>query len=59
MLRLDLWLRFKARRDTEAYEMLRADMADAFVPFDQEWREVTLVDGLEITRQAVKGLSTW
>jgi Protein of unknown function (DUF2817) len=59
ILRLDLWLRFRAQRGSEVYDMLRADMDDAFCPFDQEWREGVIDHGLAITRQAVAGLGSW
>jgi hypothetical protein len=59
LLRLDLWLKFKADRSQARYAMHRADLLDAFCPVDQIWRDATVRHSLEITRQAVQGLATW
>ncbi|WP_050833572.1 M14 family metallopeptidase [Bordetella pertussis] len=59
LLRLDLWLKFKADPASERYAMLRADLLDSFCPYDQVWREGTLRHAQEITRQAVAGLAAW
>ena len=58
-LKLDLWLNRKADRESERYAMLRADMIDALNPYAQDWREATIRHGVEITRQAITGLSQW
>jgi hypothetical protein len=59
ILRLDLWLKFKAERGTERYAMHQADLLDAFCPVDQLWRDSTIRHSLEITRQALAGLTAW
>jgi len=56
---LDQWLRFRAPRNNERFELLQADLLDAYVPFSQEWRNSALRHSVEITRQAVAGLSRW
>lgn len=58
-IRLDLWLRTHGRKDTDQYELLRADMADAFLPVNHEWREATISLGREITSLAVNGMADW
>lgn len=58
-LRLDLWLKFRANRSTDQYAMLHADMRDAFCPVEQAWRDVTILEGINITQQAVIGLASW
>lgn len=58
-IRLDLWLRTHGEPGTDQYELLRADMADAFCPADCEWREATVDLGVRITDQAVRGLAMW
>lgn len=59
LLRLDLWLKFKAERTSDRYTMLRADLLDAFCPVDHVWRDATVRHALQITRQAVTGLVDW
>ncbi|WP_313301661.1 M14 family metallopeptidase [Diaphorobacter sp.] len=59
LLRLDLWLKFKADRDSDRYAMHKADLLDAFCPVDEIWRNSTIRHSLEITRQAVRGLADW
>lgn len=59
MLRLDLWLKFKADPNSAAYAMLQTDLLDSFCPFDQIWRDSTVQHAQEITRQAVHGLANW
>ncbi|MGB7481769.1 MAG: M14 family metallopeptidase [Burkholderiaceae bacterium] len=59
LLRLDLWLKFKADPSSERYAMLRADLLDSFCPVDQIWRDSTIAHALHITRQAVSGLAAW
>lgn len=58
-LRLDLWLKFKAERGTDRYQMLMADMRDAFCPVEQAWRDAVIREGVGITAQAIAGLATW
>ena len=57
--RLDQWLRKYGTPGTERFELLQADLKDAFIPFEQAWRERTLTHGLRITQQAVDGLAAW
>lgn len=59
ILRLDLWLKFKAEAASERKTMLRADLLDAFCPADQVWRDGTIAHALQITKQAVDGLQSW
>lgn len=59
ILRLDLWLKFHATPGTEQYEMLRADLMDAFSPVDQLWRDATVRHALQITNEAVAGMAAW
>ncbi len=59
MLRLDLWLKFKAKARDERYAMMRADLIDAFCPYDHRWREATIDHAVRITDQAVAGLGEW
>lgn len=59
ILRLDLWLKFKAERGTPRYAMHQADLLDAFCPVDELWRDATVRHSLEITRQALTGLAAW
>jgi len=59
LLRLDLWLKFKAVPGSERYAMLLADLKDAFNPCDQLWRDATVSHAVRITREAVRGLSRW
>jgi len=60
-LRLDQWLRHRARQqpNLERDAQLRADLADAFVPLSSVWRNSVLRHGMQITQQAVLGLSAW
>ncbi len=58
-LQLDIWLKFRAEADSDRVRLLKADLADAFVPFSAHWREATVNHGLAITRQAVTGLASW
>lgn len=58
-LQLDLWLKFKAERDSERVRMLRADLHDCFVPVSSHWREQTTEQAISITQQAVEGLASW
>lgn len=58
-LQLDVWLKFKAERDSERVQLLRADLHDAFVPVSAHWRESTTEQAISITRQAVEGLASW
>ncbi len=55
---LDQWLRFRAPRNTEGFDLLQLDLRDAYVPFSQEWRIGALRQSVEITEQAVVGLAT-
>ena len=57
--RLDQWLRKFGEPGTERFELLQTDLKDAFVPFEQAWRDNTVVHGLRITQQAVDGLAAW
>jgi hypothetical protein len=59
LLRLDLWLKFKADPSSDRYAMLRADLLDSFCPVDQVWRDSTIKHAGEITAQAIRGLSAW
>ncbi|MCA0243376.1 MAG: M14 family metallopeptidase [Proteobacteria bacterium] len=59
ILRLDLWLKFKAGPASPRNTMLRADLLDAFCPVDQVWRDSTIAHALRITTQAVDGLHSW
>ncbi len=59
VLRLDQWLRRQNGLDPDVRETLRADMMDAFCPFDGQWRMDTLASGLKLTDQALSGLSAW
>lgn len=59
MLRLDLWLKFKATARDERYELMRLDLLDAFCPLDHRWRETTIDHAVRITDQAVAGLAAW
>lgn len=59
LLRLDLWLKFKADPSTDRYAMLKADLFDSFCPVDHIWRDGTITHAVEITDQALKGLSDW
>lgn len=56
---LDQWLRFRAPRQTERFELLQLDLRDAYVPFSQEWRTAALRQSVDITEQAVAGLASW
>lgn len=58
-LQLDLWLKFKAERDSERVRLLRADLQDCFVPVSSHWREETTEQAISITQQAVEGLASW
>ncbi len=58
-LQLDVWLKFKAERDSERVRLLRADLHDAFVPVSAHWRESTTEQAISITQQAVEGLASW
>ncbi|MGM4903755.1 M14 family metallopeptidase [Tardiphaga sp. 866_E4_N2_1] len=58
-LQLDLWLKFKAEKDSERVRMLRADLHDCFVPVSSHWREETTEQAISITQQAVEGLASW
>jgi hypothetical protein len=58
-LRLDLWLRFKGDPKNELYGMLRADMDDAFCPFNRDWRRSAVENGVRITEEAVAGMRNW
>lgn len=58
-LRLDLWLRFKGDPRSDLYGMLRADMDDAFCPFNQDWRRSAVESGVRITDEAVAGMREW
>ncbi len=58
-LQLDLWLKFKAERDSERVRLLRADLHDCFVPVSANWREQTTEQATSITQQAIGGLATW
>jgi hypothetical protein len=58
-LQLDLWLKFKAERDSERVRLLRADLHDCFVPVSSHWREGTTQQAISITQQAVEGLASW
>jgi len=55
-LQLDLWLKFKAKKDSER---LKADLQDCFVPVSSHWRESTTGQAISITQQAVEGLASW
>jgi len=59
ILRLDLWLKFHATPGTERYDMLRADLLDAFCPVDQIWRDATVRHAAQITAEAVAGMAAW
>ena len=59
VLRLDQWLRRQNSLDPDVRETLRADMMDAFCPFDGQWRQDTLASGLKLTDQAIAGLAAW
>lgn len=59
MLRLDLWLKFKADPTSEAYAQFRSDLLDSFCPFDHRWREGTLAHAERIFAQALDGLAQW
>lgn len=58
-LQLDMWLKFKAEKDSERVQLLRADLHDAFVPVSAHWREETTAQAITITQQAVEGIATW
>jgi Protein of unknown function (DUF2817) len=58
-LQLDLWLKFKAERDSERVRLLKADLQDCFVPVSANWREETTQQAISITQQAIDGLATW
>jgi Protein of unknown function (DUF2817) len=58
-LQLDLWLKFRAERDSERVRLLRADLHDCFVPVSANWREDTTMQAISITQQAIDGLATW
>jgi hypothetical protein len=58
-LQLDIWLKFKAERDSERVRLLRADLGDAFVPVSAHWRQGTTEQAILITQQAVEGLANW
>lgn len=58
-LQLDLWLKFKAEKDSERVRLLRADLHDCFVPVSAHWREETTDQAISITQQAVEGLASW
>ena len=58
-LQLDLWLKFKAEKDSERVRLLQADLHDCFVPVSSHWREGTTEQAISITRQAVEGLASW
>lgn len=58
-LHLDIWLKFRAEKESERVSLLRADLHDAFVPVSSHWREETSSQAIEITQQAVNGLATW
>jgi hypothetical protein len=58
-LQLDLWLKFKAEKDSERVRLLRADLHDCFVPVSSHWREETTDQAISITQQAVEGLASW
>lgn len=59
LLRLDLWLKFKADPSTERYAMLKEDLLDSFCPYDHLWRDGTMRHAKEITDQAVEGMTQW
>jgi hypothetical protein len=59
VLRLDQWLRRQTSLDADVRAGLRADMMDAFCPFDGQWRKDTLASGLKLTDQAIGGLAAW
>jgi hypothetical protein len=59
VLRLDQWLRRQTGLDADVAAGLRADMMDAFCPFDGQWRKDTLETGLKLTDQALAGLAAW
>ncbi|UPJ52731.1 DUF2817 domain-containing protein [Bradyrhizobium sp. 200] len=58
-LQLDLWLKFKAEKDSERVRLLKADLQDCFVPVSSHWRESTTGQAISITQQAVEGLASW
>jgi hypothetical protein len=58
-LQLDLWLKFKAEKDSERVRLLKADLHDCFVPVSSHWREGTTEQAISITQQAVEGLASW
>jgi hypothetical protein len=58
-LQLDLWLKFKAEKDSERVRLLKADLQDCFVPVSSLWRESTTGQAISITQQAVEGLASW
>jgi len=58
-LQLDLWLKFKAEKDSERAHLLKADLRDCFVPVSSHWRESTTGQAISITQQAVEGLASW
>lgn len=58
-LQLDLWLKFKAEKDSERVRLLKADLHDCFVPVSSHWRQGTTEQAISITQQAVEGLASW
>ena len=58
-LQLDVWLKFRAEKDSERVRLLRADLLDAFVPVSAHWREGTTEQAIAITQQTIAGLAAW
>ncbi|WP_421829753.1 M14 family metallopeptidase [Lacisediminimonas profundi] len=60
-LRLDQWLRHKSHLHPDPMRdaHLRSDLLDAFVPVSNSWRRSVLRHSMEITQQAIAGVSAW
>ena len=58
---LDQWLRNRGSdfRKSERFHQLQTDLRDAYVPVSHEWRNRVLNLAVDITDQAVAGLSKW